>query len=91
MPYLGIFGPEFYKNCCQVWNQHPPICLIASFWEETKMPKFGTKNALFEYFWAGIRRQYCHIWNLHLPICLFAKIFEIMKMPKFATKNALFR
>ena len=26
-----------------------------------KMPKFGTKNALFGYFWARILKNYCHI------------------------------
>ena len=29
------------------------------------MPKFGTKNAWFGYFWTGIWKQYCHIWNQH--------------------------
>ena len=27
---------------------------MTKFCEKTKMPKFGTKIALFEYFWAGI-------------------------------------
>ena len=31
MPYLGIFGQEFKKNYCQIWNQHPQICLFAKF------------------------------------------------------------
>ena len=26
-----------------------------------KMAKFETKNALFEYFWARILKNYCHI------------------------------
>ena len=34
--------------------------LTAKFWKTIKMPKFGTKNALFRYFWAGILKQYCH-------------------------------
>ena len=50
MPYLGIFGQEFYKNYCKIWNQHPRICTTAKFGWETKMPKFGTKNALCGYF-----------------------------------------
>ena len=28
-----------------------------------RMPKFGTKNALFGYFLARILKSYCHIWN----------------------------
>ena len=51
MPYLGIFGLESY---CHIWNQNLRICLIAKFYEETKMPKFGTKNANFVYFWPKV-------------------------------------
>ena len=69
MPYLGIFGPEFDKNYCHNWNKHSRICLIAHFGEETKMSQFGTKNALFGYFWARILKNYCHIWNQHPQIC----------------------
>ena len=31
MPYLGIFGLEFSKNYCHIWNQHLLICLNAEF------------------------------------------------------------
>ena len=51
------------------------------------MPKFGTKNAWFGYFWAGIWKQYYHIWNEHPRICLIAKFRGKTKMPKFETKN----
>ena len=68
MAYLGIFGLEFYKYYCHIWNQHPQICLIAKFCEKEKIPKFGTKNALFGYFWARILKNYCHIWNQHPQI-----------------------
>ena len=54
------------------------------------MPKFGTKNARFRYFWAGTWKQYCHIWNQHPGICLIAKSRGKTKMPKFGTKNAWF-
>ena len=40
--------------------------------KKTKKHKFGTKNALFKSFWAGISRQYCHIRNQHPRICLAA-------------------
>ena len=36
---------------------HPQICLFAKFHRKTKMPKFGTKNALFGYFWARILKN----------------------------------
>ena len=90
MPYLGIFGQELKKKYCQIWNQHPQIFLIAKFRGKTKMPKFGTTNALFGYFWAGIWKQNCHISKQHPQICLIVKFREIMKMPKYGNKNVLF-
>ena len=90
MPYLNIFGLEFKKNYCHISNQHPQICQIAKFCEETKLPKFGTKNALFRYFWDRILKNCCHILNQHPQICLLVKSWEKTKMPKFGTKNALF-
>ena len=56
-------------------------------WKKTKMPKFGTKNALFGYFWATILKNYCLIWSQHPRNGLFAKFCEIMKMAKFVTRN----
>ena len=60
MPYwvflikIALFGcfraRIFLKNYCHIWNQHPQICIFAKFCEKTKMPKFGTKNALFGFF-----------------------------------------
>ena len=54
------------------------------------MPKFGTKNPLFQYFWARILEKLFS--NLksspsNLSIC---KISRKKKMPKFGTKNARF-
>ena len=51
-----------------------------------KIPKFGTKNTLFGYLWAGYLRKYCHIsksksWNL--SNCRIT-------VNKFGIKNALF-
>ena len=40
-----------------IWSQNPWICIIAKYRKIIKMPKFGTKNVLFEYFW-----QKCFIW-----------------------------
>ena len=34
---------------------------LQNFEKKTKMPKFGTKNALFGYFLARIRKNCCHI------------------------------
>ena len=70
------------------------ISILKFFWlqisRKTKMPKFRTKNAWLEYFWAGIWKQYSHIWNQLPRICLIPKFHEKTKMPKLGTKNALF-
>ena len=47
------------------------------------MPKFVTKNTLFEYFWTSILQNYCHIWNQHLQINVIAKFCKETKIPKF--------
>ena len=54
------------------------------------MPKFGSKNALFGYFWARILKKLLSDLKsapLNLSKC---KICEKIKMPKFGSKNALF-
>ena len=82
MPDFGILGLDFFskKNYCHIWNQHPRICLTANFCEETKMPNFGTKNALLRYFWTGFLKQYWHIWDQHSQICLIAKFRKKRKI-----------
>ena len=89
MLYFGIFGLEFKKTL--LYFKSPPSnsynCKILV---KNKMPKFGTKTALFLEFLSWIHKQYCHIWNQHPLICLAAKFREKTKMPKFKTKSALF-
>ena len=55
--------------------------------QKIKLPKFPTKNALFEYFWARASKNYCDVWNQHSQICLIGKFCEETKMPKFGTTN----
>ena len=55
-----------------------------------KIPKFGTKIALFDFFWSRILKNYCQIWNQHPRICQTVKFCEKIKMPKFGTKSTLF-
>ena len=53
------------------------------------MPKVGTKNAMFWYFWARTLKNYCHICYRHPQICLIAHFFE--KKPEYIwLQNALF-
>ena len=56
MSYLGIFRLEFEKAIfISEISTLQLFCLIIKFLKETtKMPKFGTKIALFSYFWARI-------------------------------------
>ena len=55
------------------------------------MSKFGTKIALFGYFWVRILKNYCHIWNQYPRICLIAKYHKKRnKTKKIETKIALF-
>ena len=61
MPYLHIFGLEFVNIIVIFNNQYPRICLVAKFGTKAKILKFGTKNALFRYFWARIKEHCCHI------------------------------
>ena len=90
----------FLKNYCHTWNQHPWIYLIARYCEIMKMPKFGTKNVLFGYFWPKISSldifgarfferllPYLKSTPSNLDIC---KISRKTKMSKFGTKNVSF-
>ena len=100
MPYLGIFyqkclvwvflGYNFKRTIAIFEISNPSICLIAKCHELIKMPKFGTKTALFVYFWTRIFKNYSHFWNQHPQISETAKFCEETKLPKFWTKSALF-
>ena len=48
MPNSGIFGQEFKKNYCHIWNYHPQICLIGKFHEKTKMCDLSIFGLEFE-------------------------------------------
>ena len=98
MPNLGIFDQKCFisvflgksfKNTIVIFK----ISILKFVYLQNfmkKIPKFGTKNAWFGYFWARIWKQFCHIWNPHPQICLFAKFHKKTKMPNFGTKNAWF-
>ena len=51
-----------------------------------KMPKFGTRKALFGYFWTRIQKLSSYLAS---QICQFEKFGKIMKMSNFGAKNAL--
>ena len=54
---LGIFRLEFQKAVVIFEISILRICVIAKFYVKTKMPKLGTKNALFVCFWAIISKK----------------------------------
>ena len=87
---LGIFGLESEKNILSYLKSAPSNLSKCKILWKTKMPKFGTKNALFGYFYARVLENYCHIWNQHFRYCLIPTFCEETKMLKFGTKNALF-
>ena len=69
--YLGYY---FKKQLSYFQSAHSNYFNCNIFQKnKTKMPKLGTKNALFLYSWAGIWKIYFHIWNYHLWICLDTK------------------
>ena len=84
---FGYFGLEFKKKLLSYLKSAPSNLSIC---KNSRMPKFGTRNAWFGHFRAGIWKQYCHISNQHSRICLIAKLRRKTKMPKFGPKNALF-
>ena len=53
--------PYYYKKLLLCLKLAPSNLSSCNFREKTKMPKFGTKNALFGYFWAKTLKRYCHI------------------------------
>ena len=80
-----------FKKLCDIWSQQLQVCLVAEFHEKTKMPKNGSKNELFGYFWARILKHCFHICNLHYQICLTEKFpKKNTKKSEFWTKNDLF-
>ena len=61
MPYLGSFGLKFKNNIVEFEISSLEFVYFGKFREKMKMPKFGTKNALFGYFGARVLKNYCHI------------------------------
>ena len=57
---LSIFDQK--RLICVVlgWNLKTTLLYLKSALS-TKVPRSGTKKALFGYFWTGIWKQYCHI------------------------------
>ena len=47
MLFFGIFGLEFEKTYCHIWNKRPWVCLVERLSAKLKILKFGTQNAWF--------------------------------------------
>ena len=58
--------------------------------KKAKMPKVGTKNALFGYFWARILNKLLPYFESAPSNLLIARFLQKTEMAKFRTKNALF-
>ena len=57
MPKYGLkndlfwhFSARILKQYCDILIPHNQICRRAKFNEKAEMPKFGTRNAFFEFF-----------------------------------------
>ena len=61
MPYVGTFGLELGNNMIMFEMNTLEFAHVQSFVKKQKMPKFGTKNVLFGFFWARISKSYYHI------------------------------
>ena len=95
--YTYIFDKKCFIWIFSGWNSKKPFSYLkltpsnlftCKVWWKIKILKFGTKNARFVSFWAGIWKLYYHIWNQHPEIYLIIKFREKMKMPTLG--NALF-
>ena len=93
MLYLGIFGLEFRKAIVIFEINALKFVWLQSL-VQLKIIKFGTKNALFRYFWPKMR---C-LWILEkllsylksTPKFIYLQNFTKKKQPKFRTKTAWF-
>ena len=74
--WFRYFGERILENYSHISNQQPPTSIIAKSWEKAKMLKFGTKNALLGYSWAGFRKKYYHIRIHDHPVWIMAKFEE---------------
>ena len=81
MRYFGIFGPDFKKLFPYLKPALSNLsnCKISP----KKMPKFGTKNALFGYFWA--RMPYLGI----LALEFLKKLLSFLKLAPGNLSNCL--
>ena len=50
-----------HEEPCNVYVAKKTLLLLLLFREKPKMPKFGTKTALFGYFGVRFLKNYCHI------------------------------
>ena len=87
---VRYFWAKILKSYCDIWNQHPRICLNAKFREKIKMPNFVTKTPFLVLSGLENSRNHCHNWNQQSQICQFPKFREKTIMSKLVTKNALF-
>ena len=86
---FGCFGHQFWKTIVifEICAFNFAYCKIGA---KINILKFGTKNARFSYFEAGISKYYCHIWNQRPRICLVAKFGAKIKILKSGSKNVWF-
>lgn len=65
---LGISGPEFENNIAIFEISSLKLVGFQNSVKKFKKSKFGTKNALTRYFWAGTSKKLLFVSNQHLRI-----------------------
>ena len=79
------------KNFYRVGNQHHRICLTTKFGRKTKIPKFGTKNALFVRFWAKYFKKIAIFEINTLDFVYLQNFVKNQKCPNLRPKMLFFR
>ena len=84
---MGLWAGMF-KNYCHVYNECPPICLIAKFHAKIGILRFGKKKCLIWVLWRAILKIYSLFYNQCPRNCFKTKFGAETKILQFRTKNA---
>ena len=102
--YFCFFWARIWENCCNIWNQHPRIFLIAKLRKRKSLGLLDLKslkkikkclNFRPKRPYLGLPRLlsekiYSQIWDQHQGICQIAKTCGKTKHIKFLDKKTLF-
>ena len=61
LPCLGMFRLQFQKTIVIFEISTLKFSKVQNFVQNVKVLKYWIKITLFEYFWAGVSKNYCNI------------------------------